>query len=145
MAYNKEHTITAKVSKKSIWKLYENVETWSLWDPEVKHAALNTNTFSKGTKGTLHPKGGPKVKFELTEVLPEKSFTSTTFLPLAKMDFEHIIVENADGTLSITHRIKIEGFLSPFFAFVIGRKAVACFPTAIKSLIALANSKNNKE
>lgn len=57
---------TIKVSRKTtakkeiIWKIWEDVPNWNIWDSEVETAEL-FGQFQKGTKGILKPKGAQKL------------------------------------------------------------------------------------
>lgn len=132
------YSITTKVTKADIWALYANVSTWPEWDEDVEYARLEENGLIQGAKGILKPKGGPKVKFELSEVITDKSFTVTSYLPFTKMIFAHYLKDNANGTITITHRIEMKGILAPLFALIIGRKIKANLPNAMNKLIKLA-------
>lgn len=125
---------TAK--KEEIWALWANVAEWNIWDKEVETSEI-FGKFQNGTKGFLKPAGGPKAKFEITELTTLKSFTSRSLLPLCKMDFIHLMKETEDG-LELTHKIEMTGFLTFIFSKVIGSKLKVGLPKAIEKLIELA-------
>ena len=100
-------------TKEQIWKLWTDVPNWNVWDKEVETSKL-FGQFQKETKGILKPTGGPKAKFEITELTNLKSFTSRSFLPLCKMDFIHTMTETKDG-LEITHKVVMTGFMTFLF------------------------------
>ena len=54
-------------TKEQIWKLWADVPNWNVWDKEVETSEL-FGQFQNGTKGILKPTGGPKAKFEITEL-----------------------------------------------------------------------------
>jgi hypothetical protein len=134
-AASRETTAT----KQQIWNLWVDVKHWNSWDKDVESAEL-LGSFELGAKGQLKPVGGPKTVFTLVECSEYKSFTSRSFLPLCKMDFIHLL-EETDNGLEITHKIEMTGFLTFFFARVIGRKINAGLPLAVENLVRLAASK----
>jgi hypothetical protein len=147
------YSITTKVAKADIWPFYANLAIWPDWDEDIEYARLEGNDFIQGAKGTIKPVGGPKVKFELSEVTMDKSFTVTSYLPsclpkpwrrlITKMIFAHHLKDNADGTITITHHIKMKGLTAPLFAFIIGRKIKANLPDAMNKLVKLAESNSS--
>ena len=138
------YSITTKIAKADIWPFYANLAMWPDWDEDIEYARLEGNAFTQGAKGTIKPVGGPKVKFELSEVTMDKSFTVTSYLPLTKMIFAHHLKDNADGTVTVTHHIEMKGLTAPLFAFMIGRKIKANLPDAMNKLVKLAESKSLK-
>jgi hypothetical protein len=120
----------------NIWKLWEDVPNWNVWDAEVETSEL-FGQFQTGTKGILKPAGGPKTKFEMIECTNFKSFTDRSFLPLCKMDFIHTITD-INGGLLITHKIIMTGFMTFLFSKVIGSKIKVGLPIAVEKLIELA-------
>ena len=80
----------------------------------------------------------PVIKFILTEVTKNKSFTTVSFLPLAKMSFYHNIEKHKGKQIKITHCVEITGILACIFSFLIGRTIKKGLPTALANLITLA-------
>lgn len=138
------YSITTKVAKADIWALYANVNSWSQWDEDIEYVQLEGNELIQGAMGVLKPKAGPKVKFEVSEVMTEQSFIDTSYLPLTKMIFAHHLKDNADGTVTVTHHIEMKGLTAPLFAFIIGRKIKANLPCAMNKLVKLAESNSSE-
>lgn len=128
----KKVSIKTGASRKEIWKLWTDVESWNKWDKEVEFSKLN-GKFEQGMYGILKPRKGPKSKFILMSVKEEEEFTTRSFLPLAKMDFIHQIDEQ-NGELYITHGVRISGFLSFLFSKIIGEKIIKELPEAMNNL-----------
>ncbi|MDN3509558.1 MAG: hypothetical protein P0S93_06075 [Candidatus Neptunochlamydia sp.] len=138
------YSITTKTAKLDIWPFYANLNAWPQWDEDIEYARLEGNEFTQGAKGIIKPVGGPKIKFELSEVITDKSFTVTSYLPLTKMIFAHYLNDNPDGTITITHQVEMIGITSPIFAFIIGRKIKANLPDAMNKLVKLAESNSSE-
>lgn len=138
--WSKEVSLRSNASKAQIWNLWTDVSNWNVWDDQVVSSSLN-GPFTTGQKGELVPKGGPKSIFELSEVSPQKSFTTSTKLPLGKMDFIHTMKE-VEGEILLAHKVEIKGPLTFLFSRVIGNNIVKELPIALDNLSALAQKKN---
>lgn len=133
-----EVTKSNKATKEQIWAIWTNVEKWNLWDSSVEKSYL-FGEFEIGTNGILKSKNGPKSKFEIIESTENKSFTNRSKLPFCTLDFIHEVTEY-DGGVSITHKITIEGLLSPLFSRIIGKQQEKSLPHSVDALIKLAEN-----
>ena len=136
MHWTFEHTEHTSASPESIWALWSDVTSWPVWDDGAEHVHLE-GPFVAGTKGTLKPAGGPKVRFELTDVRPVQGFADVTRLPLSRMRFEHSVVRDGDRT-RVTHRVTMSGLTTPLFSRIIGRGIAKGMPETVKTLAGLA-------
>lgn len=136
--WSKEISINTNASKDQIWKIWTDVSNWKSWDSQVVDSEL-FESFQQGSEGILTPKGGPKTKFELTEVTPNHSFTTTSKLPLGKMKVIHSI-EKQNTELIITHKVEISGLSSFIFSKFIGEKLIKELPEALDKLVKQAES-----
>lgn len=126
-------------SPESVWSQWSDVASWPVWDSGVERVTLQ-GPFAAGTKGTLKPTGGPRVRFELTEVRPVEGFTDVTKLPLSRMQFEHSAVRESDRT-RLTHRVTISGLTTPLFARIIGRGVAKGLPETVRTLARVASDR----
>lgn len=121
MAWEKTHTIKVQnVAKKQIWKVWEDVNHWHIWDTDIDFARMEV-PFSVGNSFLLKPKGGPKVKIKLLKVEPNNAFTDVTTFPLAKMYGIHEMRETSVG-LEVSHTVRIEGPLSFLWKKLVAEK-----------------------
>ena len=127
-----EEQIIIAAPPEKVFALYENVAAWSSWDPDVKTSSIE-GSFSSGASGSLQPSSGPKAKIKFTEVMPNRSFTVETKLPLCVMRFEHDLTLLPSGT-NAKHRVTFQGLLSPFFGRVIGSQIRKGLPNALQGL-----------
>jgi hypothetical protein len=134
-----KHTVVTTAPAKEIWNLWQDVPNWNSWDHEIEYSRLD-GPFETGTTGILKPKGGPKVKMQLTRVEPMHLFQDVANLPLATILVTHTLRE-IEGKTEVTHQIKMEGPLAFFFAFVIGRKMKKGLPGAMQALIKQAEGR----
>jgi hypothetical protein len=135
MIWTTEISLKTTAKKEQIWKIWSDVSNWNVWDKEVETSKIY-GQFQAGTLGIVKSVGGPKVKFQITELYYLSSFTSRSFLPFCKMDFIHLINETNNG-LEITHKIQMSGLTTFIFSKAIGNKLKVGLPKAIEELINL--------
>lgn len=127
-----EEQIVIAAPPEKVFALYESVTAWSSWDPDVKTSSIE-GSFSSGASGSLQPSSGPKARIKFTEVMPNRSFTVETKLPLCVMRFEHELTFLPSGT-NAKHRVTFQGLLSPFFGRVIGSQIRKGLPNTLQGL-----------
>ena len=116
MQFEEEIVISTTADK--LFSLYADVSGWSSWDPGVRSSSVD-GQFSSGATGTLRPASGPEAKITFTEVVPGRSFTVESRLPLCVMRFEHELAP-AGSQLRVVHRVSFAGILAPLFGRLIG-------------------------
>ncbi|PKF73831.1 SRPBCC family protein [Chryseobacterium sp. PMSZPI] len=128
--WTKSYSVTTKeVTKEQIWKLTTDIDHWKNWDETVEDSKL-LGEFKVGEYFMLKPKGGPKVKIKLVEIIPFKKFTDQTSFPLAKMYGEHFYEETEDG-LKITVTMTMKGLLSKIWIKLVANDIVKSLPEDI--------------
>ncbi len=113
--------VQTNASPKQVWCLWSAAENWPQWDNELEWVKLH-KSFSKGSTGTMKPKNGPVVSFEITSIKENQQFISCAKLPLTKMSFIHAYEKQPDGSNCIVHTVEMRGLLSPIFGRIIGNK-----------------------
>jgi hypothetical protein len=126
-------TVTTEVTKEQIWKLTSDIDNWKNWDNTVEHSML-LGKFKVGEHFILKPKGGPKVKIQLIEIIPFKKFTDLTNFPLAKMYGEHLYEETGNG-LKITVTMSVKGLLAKLWIKLVAKDIVDNLPNDIANQI----------
>jgi len=115
-----EHRIRIERTREQIFAIYQDVNSWAQWDPDIEAVELE-GEFVSGTRGWLKPVGAPKTATRMVSVVEPASFTVEAKLPFCVMTFEHELVAVGDAT-DATHRVAFSGFLAPLFSRVIGGK-----------------------
>ncbi len=128
-------SLPTEASAAQVWQLWSNPKEWPLWDEGLETVTLD-GAFEVGSRGTLKPKGGPKVTFQLLKVEPLQGFIDRSFLPLCHLDFEHRYEAG-----KISHHVKFSGWLSPFFRLVIGNDIAKTLQGTLTSFSELAKTK----
>ena len=136
--WTKFHSVVTKeVTKEQMWKLFADVNNWHKWDSGIEYAKMK-GPFEKGNVFELKPKGGPKVKIKLIEVIENRAFTDLTRFPLARMYGEHILDETEEG-LKITTTMSMEGVLGFLWIKIIAQKIVDDLPVQMLEQIQYAS------
>jgi hypothetical protein len=118
--------VTKEATKEQIWQLLADVNNWPTWDEGIESAKLE-GEFRKGNYFQLRPKGGPNVKIEIIESIPNKRFTDLTRFPLAKMTGDHLLEETSEG-LRLTTTMTVTGILSFLWVKLVAQKIVSGLP-----------------
>ena len=77
---------------------------------------------------------------EVTECVPDKSFTAQAKVPLFSMKFEHELATHAEGAL-VTHKVSFSGALSFLLGRIVGAQVRRGLPITMASLKRYAESK----
>lgn len=134
------HTEQTTATPEQLWEYYASPSDWTLWDHGLTSVEFD-GPMRAGAVGRLKPHGGPATKFTVTEVTPMRSFTDTTRLPGARLDFSHTLEPFTRGT-RVTHGLTITGPMTFFFRRVIGTPSARDLPQAIRRLVALAEGRS---
>lgn len=133
---------TTEITKEQIWKLTTDINKWKKWDDTVEDSLL-LGEFRVGNYFLLKPKGGPKVKIKLVEVIENKKFTDLTVFPLAKMYGEHTYEDTSDG-LKISVTMTVKGILSFLWVKLVAKGIVDHLPADIANQIENAKKISNE-
>ena len=125
-------------SPDSVFRLYEDVANWHTWDPDTKQATLD-GPLRTGAQGKLTPTKGRTVPMRVTDVVPGRSFTVESKIPLFRMVFEHELTPGPSGT-EIFHRVTFSGLLSILLGPMLSRQLNAGLPVTLERLKQRAES-----
>jgi hypothetical protein len=121
------------LSPEQIWPILADIERWPTFDSNIKSIQVFGEP-SVGTKFTLQPKGGPKLKFSVGEFDPPKNYSDICHLFLAKMTTRHSLLSEEKTIVRV--RIEISGPLSWFWGLAVGRKHAAGLPAQTAKILA---------
>lgn len=124
------------IKKEAVWNIWGDVNNWSSWDEDLEYCRLETS-FAADNEFILKPKGGPKVKIILSEVVPYKKFTTICKFLGATMYDIHELEEMTDG-LQVSHTVLVTGPLRFIWIHLVAKKVAASVPHQTENLIALA-------
>ncbi|MHB1680155.1 MAG: SRPBCC family protein [bacterium] len=124
--------IMADAAPEKIFALYEDVENWKNWDPEVNSSSVS-GAFVSGVSGNIKPVKGPGLNIIIESVKHNKSFTVKSKLPLCKIIFNHdLIPVNKDAR--VIHRVTFIGPFASFFGRIIGGQIRKGLPITLQGL-----------
>ena len=136
--WTKTHSIVTKaVTKEQLWRLFADVNNWHTWDDGIEYAQMQ-GAFTAGNHFILKPKGGPKVKIELAETIPNKKFVDLTRFPMAKMYGEHTF-EETPGGLKVTTTMRVEGLLTFLWVKLVASGIADALPKEMAAQIQTAS------
>lgn len=136
--YHFNHTDSTKASSDKIWGVWTDVPSWKQWDKGLKEAILEGD-FVVGTKGKLIPDKGPKSKFVITELIPDRSYTFETRIPFGWLIIQRTLkVKN--GTTYFTHDVEFTGILKKFLGKKLGKNYREMLPSVMNEIKLIAEA-----
>jgi hypothetical protein len=132
-------TVSVNTTKANVWQTLIDVQNWHQWDTELIEASLE-GSFMVGAKGTLKPKTGPKLKFYISEIIPNQSYTFNTVMPIGELVIKRTIIAENDG-VHFTDDIAFTGFLKYIFGFMLGGQFRKVLPEVMNNFKRIAESK----
>ncbi len=128
------------VQKEAIWSLWEDVNNWDKWDPDIEYAKM-IEPFQVGGRFIFKPKGAGEVTLQLVEVEKFKKFTDQLKFFGAKMYGIHEMVETPGG-LKMTTTLRVTGPLTFIWVKLVAQGIVDTIPEQMDSLVKCAESGN---
>jgi hypothetical protein len=68
------------VTADQLWRVCIDVNRWHTWHADIDYAKIE-GVFAVGNSFLLKPKGGPKVKIQIVEVVPNRTFYRSNQVP----------------------------------------------------------------
>ncbi|WP_198342241.1 SRPBCC family protein [Pedobacter psychrophilus] len=137
--YQFSHTDSTSAKTHKIWQVWINVQNWKQWDEGLKEAVLE-GEFAVGTKGKLIPYKGPKSKFIISEIEPNKSYTFKTKIPFGWLIIKRTLAVKNDKTY-FTHNVEFTGILKKILGRKLGKNYRAMLPIVMDKIKQIAESK----
>lgn len=122
-----------------VWETLLDVESWHIWDTEIVSSQLNGN-FEVGSKGIMIPKKGPNLSFYISEIIPHKTYSFKTKMPLGWLVIKRTILQKNDSVIFIDD-IQFTGILKQLFGLILGKGFIKVLPEVIQNFKKLAESK----
>ena len=132
-------TIPVNTTKSNVWQTLIDVQNWHQWDTEIIEANLE-GIFEKGAKGTMKPKTGPKLKFYISELIPNQSYTFNTIMPVGELVIKRSLTE-IKNEIHFTDDIEFTGFLKYIFGFMLGGQFRKVLPEVMNNFKQIAERK----
>ena len=137
--YHFSFTISVNNTREKVWEALTDVQSWHKWDTEILEAKLDEG-FLVGAKGTMTPKSGPKLKFYISEIEPNKSYTFNTIMPVGELVIKRTL-KAVKNKIEFTDDIQFTGFLKYVFGIMLGGQFRKVLPEVMQKFKNLAESK----
>ena len=137
--YHFSHTDSTTATSDKIWQVWTDVPNWKQWDKGLKKAILE-GEFIVGSKGKLIPDKGPKSKFIISELEPNKSYTFKTKIPFGWLIIKRTL-EAKNGYTYFTHEVQFTGLLKKVLGKKLGKNYRAMLPEVLTEIKQIAESK----
>ena len=132
-------TIAVNSTKANVWQTLIDVQNWHRWDTELIEANLE-GVFEEGAKGTMKPKTGPQLKFYISELIPNQSYSFNTVLPVGELVIKRSLKE-LNNEIHFTDDIAFTGFLKYIFGIMLGGQFRKVLPEVMNNFKRIAESK----
>lgn len=120
-SFSKSHTISVEgYARSQIWQVWTDINNWHTWDLDIEWAKIE-GPFQNGSHFYLKPKGGPKIKIALVDIVKERTFTDLAKFLGAKMYSIHNL-SDLGSKVELTHSVRMEGLLSFLWWHIVGKK-----------------------
>ena len=112
--------------------------TWPEWDTDSDWVQLE-GPVAPGARGVLKPQGGPKTRFTIAVLDPDREYTDVSSMPGATLRFQHLAAVS-DGLTELTARVTLTGPLARLWAMILGKDFAESVPASLKRLIELVET-----
>ena len=99
---------------------WADIATWPEWNTDTEWARLD-GPFATGSTGVLKPRGGPRVKFVIGSLVPDREFTDVSLLAGARLTFRHAVEVSQQGGSRVRVTVTLSGPLGWFWKIVLGK------------------------
>ncbi|MBA2444732.1 MAG: SRPBCC family protein [Nocardioidaceae bacterium] len=113
-------SVTSAASPAAFFDRWADMATWPEWSLDTEWVRLD-GPFVQGATGTLKPKGGPKVRFVVESLIPEREFVDVSRLAGTRLSFAHYVAPTVDGGCTVSVRITMSGPLARLWDRILGK------------------------
>jgi polyketide cyclase/dehydrase/lipid transport protein len=103
----------------AFFERWEDMASWPEWNMDMEWVRLD-GPFAAGSTGVLKPKGGPKVKFVIDSLVPDREFVDVSLLVGARLTFRHTVERLDGGGCEVRVLVTIAGPLGWLWARILG-------------------------
>jgi hypothetical protein len=132
------HT-TSTAPPSALFARWADMTTWPEWNSDTEWVRLD-GPFAQGSTGVLKPKGGPKVKFVIERLVPDREFVDVSTLFGARLTFAHHVTARPEGGSTIDVEITMSGPLGRLWTKILGKGLRASVQSDLEGLAAAAEA-----
>jgi hypothetical protein len=130
-------SVTSAAPPSAFFAKWADMATWPEWNTDTEWVRLD-GPFATGSTGRLKPKGGPRVRFVLTSVVPDREFVDTSLLLGARLVFRHEVTAHPEGGCTVDVDVSLSGPLAMAWNLMLGKGFRASAPPDLDRLAAAA-------
>lgn len=135
-----EVTRTVPITPARLYARWADCNTHPEWSTDLQWVRLD-EPLAVGARGRLRPKGGPPLKFRVSELTTDQTFADTTLLPGARLTFRHHAEPSGTTAAEVTVTVTLTGPLAPIWRRLLGlQDAAAGVNDDLDRLVALLQS-----
>jgi hypothetical protein len=132
-------TVASSARPAALFACWADMATWPEWNLDTEWVRLD-GPFATGSTGVLKPKGGPKVPYTLTSVVPDREFVDVSRLVGARLTFAHHVDTPADGQTSLRVHVTLDGPLAFVWNRILGKGIAQSLRPDTERLLARAQA-----
>ncbi|WP_405010197.1 hypothetical protein [Kitasatospora sp. NBC_01539] len=115
-----EARTTSTAQPAAFFARWADTDTWPEWNADTEWVRLD-GPFTAGATGVLKPKGGPRVPFTVSALVPDREFTDVSRLLGARLTFRHHVERTPQGGTGVRVEVSLTGPLALFWYAVLGK------------------------
>ncbi len=131
--------ITSTASPQAFFDRWADMQTWPEWNLDTEWVRLD-GPFAEGATGALKPKGGFAVRFAVERLVPGEVFLDVSYLPGARLVFDHRVRVLDDGRTEVSVEARLTGLLAPVWKLILGSGIAASAQPDLERLVAVAEA-----
>jgi hypothetical protein len=117
------------------FRKWGDMATWPEWNLDTQWVRLD-GPFETGSRGVLKPKGGPKVKFVIESLVPDREFVDVSLLVGARLTFRHMVEPLPEGGCRVRVTVTMAGPLRWLWFKILGSGLQASLQPDLDRLVA---------
>jgi hypothetical protein len=137
-----EHSAETTARPSSVWGVLADADGWPSWNPGLASAHLD-GPLQNGTTGRTTQASGHEGHFVVMDVQEGACFVNQAKVPGAVLRFQHKIEAIDQSRIRVTLGATLEGPMAQVWGLVFGRTIAGYMPTAVRQLVARAQSVSN--
>lgn len=127
---------TSPHSPEHVYALISDAARWPDWSPDTEFVRRD-GPLAAGTRGVMKLKGGPRLRYTIDTVRPDREYTDVTHLPGARVTFQHLVAPAEGGGSRLTAAVSVGGPLSFVWGRILGSGFRASVPSDLDRLARL--------
>lgn len=114
------HSQRIRAPAGDVWALWAEPERWPAWDERIESVEAE-GKLRVGAELRIKLRRGGRVRYEVIELEPERALAIQAAFPGARLYQGHRLSAGRES-VEVTHRVRIEGPASSFWALMMSRK-----------------------